>query len=250
VRRDGPLLGLTAIAAVLALWHVATVATGVPRWLLPSPLVIAETLVEQSTAIAFHVSATLLESLLGLGAAALLGIGLAIVMDRMPRVRAAIYPILVLSQTVPIIAIAPLLVIWLGYGIAPKIVVVAIVCFFPMAVSTLDALQRVDSDAVSLLRAMGATGQQVFLRVRWPAALPGIFSGLRIGVTYGIIGAIVGEWVGASQGLGIYMLRAVDQLQTDRVFAAIAVAAAMSVTLFSAVLWLERRVLPWKDDGS
>ncbi len=250
MRREGPLFALAAMAAALVFWHLATVATGVPRWLLPSPAAIAETLVEQSAAIAFHASATLLACLLGLGVAALLGIGLAIAMDRMPRVRAAIYPILVLSQTVPVIAIAPLLVIWLGYGIAPKIVVVAIVCFFPMAVSTLDALQHVESDAVSLLRAMGANGWQIFQRVRWPSALPGIFSGLRIGVTYGIIGAIVGEWVGASQGLGIYMLRAVDQLQTDRVFAAIAVAAVMSVALFAAVLGLERRVLPWKDVGS
>jgi ABC-type nitrate/sulfonate/bicarbonate transport system permease component len=234
------------LAAVLLLvWQVGATALAVPRWLLPTPLDVVQAIVADPDLLRVHAARTLLEALVGLTLAAAAGIGIAILMDRWPFARRAFYPVLVGSQTVPILPIAPLLVIWLGYDIAPKLIVVALVCFFPMVVATFDGLGSVDAEMVRLVRSMGASPWQLFWRVRWPGALPRIFSGVRISVTYGITGAIVGEWVGGSRGLGYYMVRASDQLLTERVFAAIAVSAALSIALFLLVVLGERRILPW-----
>jgi ABC-type nitrate/sulfonate/bicarbonate transport system permease component len=243
LRELGPALALAAL--VLIAWQVVATILRVPRWLLPAPLDIAAALVAGADLIAIHALRTLEETLIGLAVAFTAGVGTAILMDRSPFARRALYPILVTSQTVPIVAVAPLLVIWFGYDILPKLIVVALVCFFPIVVATFDGLGAVDVDAVRLVRSMGATPWQLFWRVRWPGALPAVFSGTRIAVTYGVIGAIVGEWVGASTGIGIYMVRAADQLLTERVFAAIAVSAALSVSLFVIVGLIERLVLPW-----
>jgi ABC-type nitrate/sulfonate/bicarbonate transport system permease component len=245
VRAGVWLLPALLVAGALAAWQLATVVFRLPRWLLPSPLDIAAALVGGADLIAVHAARTLEETLLGLAGAFVAGVAAAVTMDRAPLARRAFYPVLVVSQTVPVVAIAPLLVVWFGYDLLPKVIVVALVCFFPVVVATFDGLGSVDEDAVRLVRAMGATGWQVFWRVRWPGALPFVFSGLRIGVTYGVIGAIVGEWVGASTGLGIYMVRAADQLLTERVFASIVVASALSLVLFRLVGLLEWLMLPW-----
>jgi ABC-type nitrate/sulfonate/bicarbonate transport system permease component len=247
-RATRPAASLPAIvlaAGILAAWQVAATALRVPKWLLPTPADIGLALVHGAPLIGWHALGTLQEALLGLALAFAVGVGTAVVMDRWPFARRAFYPVLVTSQTVPIIAIAPLLVIWFGYGILPKVLVVALVCFFPVVVATFDGLGAVDPEAVRLVRSMGATGWQLFRRVRWPGALPSIFSGLRIGVTYGVVGAIVGEFVGASRGLGYYLQSSADQLLTERVFAGIAVSAVMSVALFLAVSLVERLAIPW-----
>lgn len=217
-----------------------------PRWLLPSPLDIATALVASRDLLLLHAATTLFETLAGLLAAFTVGVSLAVAMDRASLVRLAFYPLLVASQTVPIVAVAPLLTIWFGFDVLPKVIVVALVCFFPIAVGTFDGLSAVDPDAIRLIRSMGASGWQLFWRVRWPAALPSLFSGTRIGVTYGVIGAIVGDWVGGSRGIGIYMMRAADQLLTERVFAAIVVSSLLSVLLFLLVSTVERLVIPWQ----
>ncbi|HEY3109026.1 MAG TPA: ABC transporter permease, partial [Chloroflexota bacterium] len=193
----------------------------------------------------WHALGTLEEALIGLALAFALGVGTAILMDRNAFARRAFYPVLVASQTIPVIAVAPLLVFWFGYGLLPKVLVVALVCFFPVVVATFDGLGMVDPEAVRLVRSMGASGWQLFWRVRWPGALPGVFSGLRIGVTYGIVGAIVGEFVGASRGLGYYLLSSADQLLTERVFAGIVVSAALSIALFLIVVLVEWLAVPW-----
>ena len=217
-----------------------------PRWLLPSPLDIVAALAGSGDLLLVHAATTLVETLLGLTVAFVLGVGLAVAMDRVPIARRAFYPVLVASQTVPVVAVAPLLTIWFGFDMLPKVIVVALVCFFPIVVGTFDGLRSVDPDAIRLIRSMGASGWQLFGRVRWPAALPSLFSGTRIGVTYGVIGAIVGDWVGGSRGVGIYMMRAADQLLTERVFAAIVVSSLLSVLLFLAVTIVERLVVPWQ----
>jgi ABC-type nitrate/sulfonate/bicarbonate transport system permease component len=153
--------------------------------------------------------------------------------------------LLVASQTIPIMALAPLLVIWFGYGLASKAAVVALVCFFPVAVATADGLRGADPDLLALLRSMGASRRQVLFKVRLPGALPGFFSGLKIAVTYSVIGAIIGEWVGAGRGLGVYMIRSANAFATAQVFAAIGVTSLVSVLLFLAVSALERLCLPW-----
>jgi ABC-type nitrate/sulfonate/bicarbonate transport system permease component len=246
IRRAADALPAAALtAALLLVWQTATGLGGLPKWLLPSPLDIAAALVTSAPLLAFHAARTLEEALIGLLFAFALGVGTAIVMDRSEFARRAFYPILVTSQTIPIVAIAPLLVIWFGYDLLPKVLVVGLVCFFPMVVATFDGLGAVDPEAVRLVRSMGATGWQLFWRVRWPGALPSVFSGVRISVTYGVVGAIVGEFVGASRGLGYYLQHSADQLLTERVFAGIVVSAVLSVALFLVVGLIERLLVPW-----
>jgi len=188
---------------------------------------------------------TMILMLLGFAVALGAGTLLALAIDFSATLRRAIYPLLVVSQTIPTIAIAPLLVIWLGYGIWPKIIVVGLVCFFPIVVSLADGLRSADPDLIALLQSMGATRRDVFFKVRLPGAMPAFFSGVKIAITYSVIGAIMGEWVGASRGLGIFMLRATNSFRTDWVFVAIAITALMSIVLFLLVAVLERALLPW-----
>jgi ABC-type nitrate/sulfonate/bicarbonate transport system permease component len=233
------------VTALLVLWEWACWHWQIPVWLLPAPSRIIRAAVDARTVLGPHIRQTLMETCLGLILALVTGVGLAIIIDVSATLRRAIYPLLVVSQTVPIIAIAPLLVIWLGYGILPKVIVVCLVCFFPIVVSTSDGLKSADPDLIALLRTMGATRYQIFRNVRAPGALPSFFSGLKIAITYSVIGAVIGEWVGASQGLGVFMLRASNSFRTDWVFAAVAIASLLSIIFFLGVTVLERAALPW-----
>ena len=183
--------------------------------------------------------------MIGLTIATVLGVLIAAAIDLSSVVRRALYPILVASQTVQILAIAPLLIIWFGFGMLPKVLIVVLICFFPLAVNTADGLASADPDYVSLLRAMGADRKQVWRLVRFPAALPAFFTGLRIAVTYSVVGATIGEWVGGSEGLGLYMLRSKNALATDQVFVGIVLTSMLSIALFLLVYVIERALLPW-----
>lgn len=230
---------------LVATWQAATALWDIQPWLLPSPSAIAGAAVDARALLLPHILQTALETLVGFAAALLAGLTLALLMDTSSALRRAVYPLLVVSQTVPIIAIAPLLVIWFGYGLLPKIVVVGLLCFFPIVVGAADGLRSTDPDLISLLQSMGASKRQIFLKVRVPASLPGIFTGVKVAITYSVIGAIIGEWVGASRGLGVFMLRASNSFRTDWVFASIAVVSALSLLLFLAVVVVERAMLPW-----
>ena len=243
VSRFGPPAAL--IALLIALWQVITWVGQMPEWLLPSPARILQTAWEVGPALVPHIGQTLLETFWGLGLALTAGLLLAFAIDLSPFLRRALYPLLVASQTIPIIALAPLLVVWFGFGMVSKVVVVALVCFFPIAINTADGLRATDPEHVALLRAMGARRGQIFRVVRLPSALPPFFSGLRIAVTYGVIGAVIAEWIGASQGLGIYMIRSANAFRTAQLFTAIAVASLLSIALFLLVSGLERALLPW-----
>jgi len=233
------------VLLLLSLWELASWHWQIPIWLLPAPSQIVLAAAASQTIMWPHIWQTLLETWLGLALALFAGVALAVIIDMSAVLRRAIYPLLVVSQTVPIIAIAPLLVIWLGYGILPKILVVALVCFFPIVISTADGLKSTDPDLIALLRTMGATRGQIFVKVRGPGALPAFFSGLKIAITYSVVGALIGEWVGASRGLGVFMLRASNSFRTDWVFAAIGVVSLLSIALFMAVSIVERLALPW-----
>lgn len=187
----------------------------------------------------------MLETIIGLIVAILLGIVIAGAMDLSSFLRRALYPLLVASQTIQILAIAPLLIIWFGFGLLPKVIIVVLICFFPMAVSTADGLASSDPDHVALLKSMGANRGQIWRVVRLPSALPSFFSGLRIAVTYSVVGATIGEWVGGSAGLGLYMLRSKNALATDQVFVAIVITSVISIGLFALIYMLERSLLPW-----
>jgi ABC-type nitrate/sulfonate/bicarbonate transport system permease component len=166
-------------------------------------------------------------------------------MDQLAWVRRAVYPILVASQTLPIVAIAPLFVLWFGIGLLPKVLVVILVTFFPIAVALLDGLAATDRDATDLLESMGATRRQQLLKLRLPGALPYLFTGLRIAVTYAVIGAIFGEAVGAVDGLGIWIVLSKNLFRTDLVFAAILITATLTLVLWLLVGLAERLVIPW-----
>ncbi len=245
VRLDQVMPPLLLLVLLLVGWQVATAVWQIEPWLLPSPLQIARAALDARGLLGPHIWQTMIETLVGFVLATTVGFGLALTIDFSTALRRAIYPILVVSQTVPIIAIAPLLVIWFGYGILPKVLVVSLVCFFPIVVSMADGLQSADPDLIALLQAMGASRRQVFWKVRLPGALPAVFSGTKIAVTYSVIGAIIGEWVGASRGLGVFMLRSTNAFRTDWLFAAIAITALLSVILFLIVSGLERALLPW-----
>jgi len=183
-----------------------------------------------------------------LGFALALGVGfaLAFLIDASPLLRRALYPLLVASQTVPIVAIAPLLVVGLGFGILPKVLVVALVTFFPIVVNTVDGLQATDRDMVRLLRAMNASYWQLLRLLRIPAALPTIFSGVKIAITYSVIGAVFAEWIGASAGLGVYIARSVRAFRTDQVFVAALITSFITIVLFGLTSVLEHWLIHWK----
>ncbi|MDD5082580.1 MAG: ABC transporter permease [Dehalococcoidales bacterium] len=222
-----------------------TKVTGLKPFILPTPLDVIEAGLRTRGLLLDAIGTTLLSTAIGMTLALLTGLGIATLMDLWPLVRRALYPILVASQTVQILAIAPILVIWFGFGIMPTIFIVVLSCFFPLAVSTADGLTSADPELLALLRAMGATRRQIWRMVRLPAALPSFFSGLRIAITYSVVAATVGEWVGGSSGLGMYMLRSKNALATDQVFVAMLITTLLSIALFMLVYGIERIVLPW-----
>jgi ABC-type nitrate/sulfonate/bicarbonate transport system permease component len=188
---------------------------------------------------------TLFEATVGFGIALAIGFGFAVVLDYSPVLRRAAYPLLVASQTVPMVAIAPLLIIWFGYDIVPKIIVVWLVCFFPIVVAGVDGFASTDSETTRLFKSLQATTWQIFWKLRLPSALAFIFSGIRIAITYAIGGAVLGEYVGAEKGLGIFIQRSKNSFRNDLIFAAVLVTAVASIGLFLLVTLIQRRTMPW-----
>ena len=182
---------------------------------------------------------------LGILVALVLGAALAIVIHLSPTLRRAVYPLLVGSQAVPVVIVAPLLVVWFGFGIAPKLAIIALVCFFPIVVTTLDALAAVDPEQRKLLRTLDASRWQQLRLVEVPAALPGALSGAKIAVAVAVIGAVFAEYAGSSEGLGHVILQAIPQLETARAYAAVTLLAALAILLFALLALAERLLVPW-----
>ncbi|HEY0757191.1 MAG TPA: ABC transporter permease [Ktedonobacteraceae bacterium] len=233
------------VAALLAIWELAVSANLTLAQALPAPAGIVQALINNWNIIYDNAIPTLLETVLGLLVATALGLALAVLLDLSIWSRRAIYPLLIVSQTIPIVALAPLMLIWFGFTITPKVIVVMLYCFFPIAVATADGLASAEPDLLKLLRSMGASRWQILWLVRLPGALPAFFSGLRIAATYSVTGAIAGEFVGAEKGLGIYMITSTYSKAWPVVFATIAVTAALSLLLFALVNLVERLILPW-----
>ncbi|MBU3092811.1 ABC transporter permease [Clostridium sp. CM028] len=230
---------------ILFIWQIAVDKWKVPQYILPSPKDIISTLVNIVPSITKHIYATLYEALIGFAISILIALILAILMDNVKIIKKCIYPILVVSQTVPIIALAPLFIIWFGFGILPKIIVVVLVCFFPIVVSLIDGLESVDADMVNLLKTMGASKFQIFTMVKLPSSTVNFFSGLRIAATYSIMGAVIGEWLGGDKGLGVYMIRAKNSYALDKVFAVIIIIVILSMGLFGLLNLLQYFFTPW-----
>jgi ABC-type nitrate/sulfonate/bicarbonate transport system permease component len=234
------------IAALLAVWEAAVRLTRTPEWLLPAPGAVARALVEDRDILLPNAAVTLGEVLLGFAVAVVSGIGLGIAVYRSPTLERVLYPIIIASQTIPIPALAPLLLVWFGYGLLPKILVTALVGFFPIVVNTVEGLRGTDRDVINLFRSFGASPAVVFRLAEFPSSLPAIFAGARIAVAICVIGAIFGELVGAKAGLGYLMTRAIAQFQTPRLLAAIVILSAMGIGLFALIGLIERWLLPWR----
>lgn len=237
---------LVLAAAMIAGWEAAVRLWEFPHYILPAPGEIAWTLVDQRWVFLRHTGVTVLEVLAGgaLGIAVGLALGLALFFS--PVLEKAFYPLLITSQNVPVFAIAPLLVVWFGYGLASKVVMAAIIVFFPITLAALNGLKRTDPELLRLFRTLGASPWQTLWKLRFPAALPALFGGLRLSAVYSTIGAILGEWVGAGAGLGYLMLSANAQLRIAMVFGAIVCLTPIGLLLLGAVTWLERVCLPWQ----
>lgn len=236
---------LALLILTVAAWALVSARSGLSAFILPSPAEVARAGWETRDLLLPALRTTLLETGLGLILSIGLGAAIAAAIDLSPVLRRALYPLLVASQTVQILAIAPLLIIWFGFGLTSKILIVVLICFFPLTLSMADGLASADPDLLALFRAMGARRGQIWRMVRLPSALPAFFSGLRIAVTYSVVGATIGEWVGGTEGLGLYLLRSKNALATDQVFVAILITSAVSIGLFLLVTLLERLALPW-----
>ncbi len=234
------------VAAVIAGWEVTVRLRDTPRWFLPPPSIVASALVTSRATLLHHTWVTLQEVLVGFALSLVLGILVALAIASSRVVERAFYPFVIASQAIPIIALAPILLIWFGYGMTPKVIVVGLICFFPIVVNTVDGLRSVDPELIDLLRSMGAGRVAIYRIVMIPSSLPYLFSGTRIAAAVSVIGALIGEWVGSSAGLGYFMIRSAGQFATAKVFAAVLVSAVLGLVLFGLVSILERFFLPWQ----
>jgi ABC-type nitrate/sulfonate/bicarbonate transport system permease component len=249
IMRERPqrvLLPAAVMIALTVIWEALVRLDTSRTRVIPAPSEVLEAMLRtQETLLTRHIPQTMLETLLGLGIALVLGVILAALLDFFPTLKQAVYPLLVISQTIPIVAVAALLIIIFGFGIEAKVVVVVLFCFFPIAVSTIDGLTGTDPDLVALLRAMGASRGQIWRKVRLPAALPSLFSGLRIAATYSVTGAIVGEYITSQFGLGQYLRSALSGGRSDQAFVSIVITSLLSIALVALVGAAERIALPW-----
>ena len=239
-----PAAGL--ILFLLGFWQFFVTWREVPRWLLPSPLAIARAFVDSADLIAHHIPVTLLVMAVGFATSLLVGTAVATLCHLFVPVRRAVYPLLVTSQSVPFIIVAPLLVIWFGFGLAPKLVLVTLVCAFPITVTFLEGLRSADHEALDLLRSMGAGRWDQFRFVQLPPALAALAAGAKIAATYAVIGALIAEWLGASRGLGVFLIRSMNSFRADRALAAIVIVVAIALAAWAAIELLTRWAMPWR----
>jgi putative hydroxymethylpyrimidine transport system permease protein len=248
LRRHGP--AAVVLVALLAAWELATAVFGVQDYILPAPSAVVRTLVDRwDGTLASATWVTLTEVLAGFAIAVAAGLLIACALHFSAVARSALYPWLIGSQTVPVVVIAPILAIIFGYTLTPKLILVALLCFFPIVVATLDGLASVDADLIRMMRTLYGNRWSIFRRVEFPAALPSLFTGLRLSAAYASTAAVFGEYSGSSDGLGHVMRQAVPQLQSALVFAAITLLSAMSIALFVLVTALERVLAGWAHEG-
>jgi NitT/TauT family transport system permease protein len=244
-RFDNVLPAVALSVAVLLLWEAAVWLFKIPTFVLPAPSAILASLVENRAKLAVAGEATSLEVLFGFLLAAVVGIAVALVIVRFERFGRALYPLIVLFQNVPKVALAPIFVLWFGYGLVPKVVLIVVIAFFPVSIDMLAGLQSADPSFVSLMRSVGASNGKILMRVRIPHSLPHLMAGLKVAITFSVIGAIVGEFSGASEGLGYVIQFASTQLDTPQIFAALLVVSVLGLVFYYAVELAERLLVPW-----
>jgi NitT/TauT family transport system permease protein len=231
--------------AILLVWWVVTAAELVKPYLVPSPGTTLDVVLAQPGYFTHHTWITTYETVLGFAIAIAVGVLSAVVMVYSPTVEKSLYPLLLFAQVIPKIAIAPLFIVWLGFGLSPKVVVAVLMAFFPIVISTVTGLKSIDPEMLQLSATMGAGPAQTFRKIRFPAALPHLFAGLKVAATMAVTGAVVGEFVGANEGLGYVILQANGNLDTPTLFAGLIIMSLLGVLLFVVVELLEYLVLPW-----
>ena len=244
-RLSSILIPVAFFTFLIAFWQYISASQKVAFWIIPSPLAVLRVFTEHGSLLWSHTRITLYETLIGLSISIMIGVLIAILMDLSAFIRRMLYPYLVISQTIPIIALAPLLIVWFGYGVQSKIFTVVLICLFPIALNLYDGFTQVSVEHIRLLRSMGAGRWKIFRHLKIPSAMPSFFTGLKLSATYSVMGAVIGEWLGGEGGLGIYMTRATRSYRTDHVFAVILVIVLLSMSLFGIVLLLNRILLRW-----
>ncbi len=237
---------LALLAAAVGVWELVVRVAHVPDYLFPAPSAVASSLADDTDLLGRATLVTLREIVLGYLLAVAVALAIAVVLHFSSVLRRALLPILVLSQTVPTVLLAPILAILLGYGIEPKLIVVVIVCFFPIVVNAVDGLRSADPELVRMMRTLHGGRLAIFRRVELPGALPGIFSGARVAATYAAVAAVFAEWAGSSSGLGFVILQAQPALETSRIFAAVLILSGLALALYALVTLAERLLIPWQ----
>lgn len=234
-----------ALAVIILIWYLCSDFEIVPAYMLPSPSDVVKAFINNFTIMMKQAAVTLQEAVYGLGIGIILAFIVSAIMDRFDFLYKAIYPILVITQTIPTIAIAPLLVLWMGFGMAPKITLVVITTFFPISIGLLNGYRSADKDEINMMRSMGANNIQIFRHIKMPSAIPSFFSGLKISASYAIVGAVISEWLGGFSGLGVYMTRVKKAYSFDKMFAVIVFISAISLLLMLLVGILQKIFMPW-----
>lgn len=240
-----PLFSLTAIALI---WLLVSEGKLIPAYMLPSPLKVVRAFVTDFKILMQHASVTLQEALYGLVIGIALAFIIAVIMDRFSFMYKALYPILVITQTIPTIAIAPLLVLWMGFSMAPKITLVVITTFFPITISLLDGFKSADIDSINLIRSMGGSRLTVFRYIKIPSSMGHFFSGLKVSASYAVVGAVISEWLGGFEGLGVYMTRVKKAYAFDKMFSVIIFISVISLLLMAAVSLIKKLCMPWDNE--
>lgn len=241
---------VVAILLFIFVWEFAVRLFKIEAWLLPAPtdIVIEFTAVWES--FLPHLGSTVQLAIAGLLLGAFIGLFVAMLLHLFAPIREIFYPFLILSQNIPIIVLAPLLVIWFGFGVLPKLIVITLACFFPVAVASLDGMQGTRSDLKNYMQMMGASKAQMFFKLELPHAIPQIMSGMKIAATYSVMAAVISEWLGAQEGIGVYMTLAVSSYKTARVFVAIIFTMVLSLLFFLVIVWIEKMLVAWQKKGA
>lgn len=240
---------ILVILLFLIFWQLCIKLFKIEAWLLPGPITILKEGIKSYDSLVPHVLSTVQLTIFGFLVGTLLGLMIAIVLHLIPGFKEAFYPLLILSQNVPIIVLAPLLIIWFGFGVFPKLMIISLVCFFPVTVSALDGFRQTPTNLINYMKMAGATKSQLFWKLECPYSLPSIFSGLKISATYSVMGAVISEWLGAKTGIGVFMTLASSSFRTDRVFVSIFIIMFLSMFFFGVIVLLERMTVKWKSKG-
>jgi ABC-type nitrate/sulfonate/bicarbonate transport system permease component len=240
---------MMVLLLLFIIWEFVVKIVDVPEWLLPAPSKVFTEAITGWMDFYPDLLSTIKISFLGFAIGAMIGLLIAVLLHLVPFLRDSFYPLLILSQNIPIIVLAPLLVIWFGFGLLPKMIVITLVCFFPITVAALDGFKQTPDELKHYMMMAGASKRQLFWKLELPFSLPSIFSGLKISATYSVMGAVISEWLGAKQGIGVYMTLSSSSFRTDRVFVAIFAIMILSLLFFLVIIFVERRLIRWQPKG-